>query len=154
MPSPGSIRSALQARQNGTDSVVGEDLPFGSGITFEGPAFVGGANITFTGTAEGFWNRVHELNPNYDADFKDIIAAQNATDTAADVADSQHRITCYHDGLYASSSRIQQGVSYLYGLNAACSSPKRFCERVSCSYASGIYLCNAVGLPKLFMSSC
>ncbi|KAF5005242.1 hypothetical protein FDECE_8300 [Fusarium decemcellulare] len=54
------------------------DLPHNGDIEFEGPAFVNGDNITFEGTAEQFYKKLLSINPDYDAHFKDIIAAQNA----------------------------------------------------------------------------
>ncbi len=36
-------------------------------MTFEGPAFVGGPNVTLQGTAKDVYEQLRELNPNYDA---------------------------------------------------------------------------------------
>ena len=138
--------SAPQARQNGNGTDA-DGLPFGDQMmTFEGPAFPSGPNITFTGTPEQFYNKVHQLNPNYDNDFKAVIAAQDAEDD--DEVAHHTKTFCYHDD-YAHTDAIRTGIHYLHGVTASCRSIRRFCDRVSCSEDSGIYPCNNVGVSFL-----
>ena len=142
--------STLLSRQtlNATDL---DGLTYGTSLDMEiiGPVFKDGPNITFTGTPEAFYNKVHELNPNYDTDFQDVIAAQGSEDELEGVDATAAKTFCYHDD-YASTQPIKNGIKYLNSLSASCGSIRRFCTRVSCSYDSGIYLCNNVSAPISF----
>ena len=142
-----SAPSTLFARQSGNDTDVDDfpNLPISSDfIEIVGPAFPGGPDITFTGSPEDFYKKVTALNPSYDSDFAaDIAAEASASDEDLTESAHHHAAFCFHDN-YAHTDAIRSGIHYLKSLHARCGSVRNFCTRVSCSYNSGIYLCNDV----------
>ena len=111
--------SSLGARQSDNTTDL-EPIPYSTSfIEISGPAFPGGPNITITGSAEDFYNKVVALNPNYDSDFAADIAAEDSEndDDLVETA-RNHKAFCFHDN-YASTSAIRTGIHYLNKLARA-----------------------------------
>ena len=148
--------SVLKVLQGDPDVIEGA-LPFGFG-QIEGPAFLNGPNITWNGTINGFWDHVHKLNPNYDEDFKDVLAAQLAENNPednpdeADTAARKKTLTCRNDdpSFQINCRSLQEGIDHLHGVTASCSAPARTCWSVYCTGSQHIYLCNWVSHDQTF----
>lgn len=169
--------SDLALREEGNPTDPGLQIPDfdGSGeVEFEGRAFLNGANVSFVGTAEKFYNHLLSLNPNYDEDFKDIIAAQDA-ETDAELAEMMNdsekaefddfmkganatsldkrahknfRRQCESDKRGSMPKPWGYNYRYLKKINAMCKAPAGGCKRTTCRGTSGIWLCNNVGATK------
>ena len=115
-----------------------------------------------TGTIDQFYEHVLSLNPNYDNDFKDIIAADDQKWAALDPDDEDastlvkryKNVHCTsHDatGGQAERSGIAAMIDHLHKVAAACRAPAKSCNGLGCrkdtidgSHDSKVALCNKV----------
>ncbi|KAH8800407.1 hypothetical protein F5884DRAFT_810219 [Xylogone sp. PMI_703] len=124
-------------------------------MTYEGPAFPSGTQITLTGTAEAIYAKLLELNPNYDTDFATEIAANMAADPEDDDSVSGLDARSWHGNCHLYTDRVciprqvRSGIHYLHKLTGSCGLQARTCTRVSCDLDAGIYACTAGGKRKV-----
>ncbi|KAL4902251.1 hypothetical protein BDW74DRAFT_181097 [Aspergillus multicolor] len=119
-----------------------------------------GPTVLLNGTVQEIYAELLKINPSYDGDFAETLAAAQAaaeteskTYEAADIdADADAGIASLHKRLpvtcnnydEAITRRIREGITYLRGVSGRPSNgpgPGN-CGRVSCSYNSAIWWCN------------
>ncbi|KAL2062532.1 hypothetical protein VTL71DRAFT_6798 [Oculimacula yallundae] len=97
-----------------------------------------GPNITITGDVMTITEQILELNPKY---FEDGLGAAGERVTQASRAQSAWPPNCGQTWKGARVDFIQDGISYLYRLGGWAHLASSGCARVSCSFDSGIYIC-------------
>ncbi|KAI1177335.1 hypothetical protein F4777DRAFT_212935 [Nemania sp. FL0916] len=102
----------------------------------------------FTGTIQDVIHQMKQIKGNdYTPRFVSEAKAE-AANPGKNATHSYHTdmeiISCGGDG--ANPSRIEDGVNYLHkiALDAICNIAPKTCSRVSCSWKSGIWLCNDI----------
>ena len=112
-------------------------------MTFTGQVTPGGPVKVLKGTAKEILEEVLRINPNYEKDFP-------ATASAVEKRGFDGPPNCNFQGSFpdnANMDAIYEGLHYLQRLgNAKCGADAgpANCVRVSCSWRSGIFLCNDV----------
>ncbi|KAL4804763.1 hypothetical protein BDV18DRAFT_27401 [Aspergillus unguis] len=108
--------------------------------------FPGGPEVNFTGTAEQVYAQLTSMNPNYDEDWKDELAkAANESASAMDYSESKSK---KYEGLYCVEGSgvlkfdVGREIAYLRKVNGKPHLPAHTCERVACSWGTGIHWCN------------
>ncbi|MCJ1263367.1 hypothetical protein MMC22_003237, partial [Lobaria immixta] len=123
-------------------------------MTYFGPITPGGKNHSINGTAEEVHKKILELNPSFNPydwhkpgiDSRDVLDPALASREALDALEKRAKKPPPNCNVfnYCNTGRIRQGIDYLNGLPGTChvgwGSDK--CARISCSYNSGITLCN------------
>ncbi|KAL4733705.1 hypothetical protein BDV11DRAFT_175437 [Aspergillus similis] len=121
-------------------------------FTWEMDTTPGGPTVLLNGTVQEIYAELLKINPSYDGDFADTLAAAQAmaeTETKSETeagAASLHKrlpVTCnnYDEAI---TRRIREGITYLRGVSGRPTNgpgPGN-CGRVSCSYNSAIWWCN------------
>ncbi|PYH96552.1 hypothetical protein BO71DRAFT_174587 [Aspergillus ellipticus CBS 707.79] len=113
-------------------------------MTYSGPITPGGQHIEFTGhSIQDIHSQILALNP----DFKLNDPAASTTPATSKRSKEDSSIICDIPGRLsetATTDWIRSGISYLKGLDGNCgvTAGPAACARISCSYDSGIYLCN------------
>ncbi|PGH07502.1 hypothetical protein GX51_01803 [Blastomyces parvus] len=127
----------------------GGDIQGASVVTFEGPVKPGGDDIKITGDAKEIYEKLRELNPNYDADFKNELAPPRLEARIP----APGSLFC-NNWPQLAVSNLHEGIQYLLGLNGKCyvgAGAGKKCIRVSCSWSAAIWLCNdnknPIGVP-------
>lgn len=129
--------------------------------------------MNLTGTIQEVHAQLLKINPDYDARFAPILAKRAADRALLEMANAtsgaQHRpnlIDYTRCGLFkqaASANYIRDGIEYLRRIPAGVPSMGMGCGKVSCSWGSAIYWCNAVSawenlgimtLPALELTAC
>ncbi|BCS21727.1 uncharacterized protein APUU_22159A [Aspergillus puulaauensis] len=100
----------------------------------------GAPPITLTGTAEQVYAKLVEINANYDDDFKDIEPELELQPTES--LDKRKDTLVCEGERYATTNRIQEGISYLRKVKGEPQLSPYDCGRVSCSWHSAIVWCN------------
>ncbi|KAJ2890537.1 uncharacterized protein MKZ38_001721 [Zalerion maritima] len=128
---------------------INNDADDQGGLSFVGPAFRGGSNLTLYGTPESIYSQLLSINPNYDADMQDLEPVDGSS-TPADapeggfVRGDQDRwpiLHCNH-ARRADYKRVKQGIKYLRKIKGECYLPAKRCARLSCSWESAIWWCS------------
>ncbi|EFR01023.1 hypothetical protein MGYG_04026 [Nannizzia gypsea CBS 118893] len=142
---PASLFAAALAFGIGATQVyaspLADPLPHPVGpITYTGPVELNGKNLNLTveGTVQEIYSKVKDRTG--------VIL--KPVDLHKD--DSKHKlrararasINCHPQGGGAKVKSIREGASYLNGLHGKFRPLPRTCSRVSCSWDSGIFLCN------------
>ncbi|POR37950.1 Uncharacterized protein TPAR_01853 [Tolypocladium paradoxum] len=106
-------------------------------------AFPDGPTLTLNGTIQEMHRQLLEINPDYDADFNRTAVATRDLEKRTDFTGSQ--VVCSQD-LYGpiGEDPYHDGINYLRGHSGQPHLPPgpQACGRVSCSYGTGIYICN------------
>ncbi|KAK3316853.1 hypothetical protein B0H66DRAFT_562294 [Apodospora peruviana] len=98
-----------------------------------------GTTVTLTGTAESIFKQIIAFNPNYEQERGEGLTRRDPINSDSILCNVFNP---------ADTNVIDQGISYLYGIgDGLCRAPPGVpgnpgCSRVSCSYNSGIFLCN------------
>ncbi|KAK3994274.1 hypothetical protein QBC44DRAFT_367796 [Cladorrhinum sp. PSN332] len=117
-------------------------------LSWEVQATVDGPPIVLNGTVEQVHAQLLEINPNYDTEVAPAVAESAHADSESQLAKrgriSKRDHTRCGNWASARKNRIQEGISYLWGVGGR---PVRgpgpaSCGRVSCSYDAAIYWCN------------
>ncbi|KAK7756191.1 hypothetical protein SLS62_001784 [Diatrype stigma] len=116
----------------------------GLSLTFEGPLFVGGPNVTLSGTLEKIVAQINATNPEY------FLSNETSNDSVsghgASKGGNQEGPVYCHLGTPnpASLAPIEEAVSYLERLKGGCIAPAGpgYCGKISCSYDSAVWWCN------------
>ncbi|KAM5448777.1 hypothetical protein MaudCBS49596_005284 [Microsporum audouinii] len=120
-------------------SPVSDPLPYPEGpLTYLGPVAPDGETVSLKGTVQEIYAQAEglagsTLNPD--------DHSKNHPDRNIQ-ARYKTSMNCYPQGDPASVKSIQEGIRYLNGLSGKCGGAARTCTRVSCSWKSGIFLCN------------
>ncbi|KAL4773045.1 hypothetical protein BDW60DRAFT_32823 [Aspergillus nidulans var. acristatus] len=123
-------------------------------FTWEMDTTPGGPTVLLNGTVQEIYAELLKINPSYDGDFAETLAAAQAaaetetqTETEASTgAASLHKrlpVTCNNYD-QAITRRIREGITYLRGVSGRPThgpGPGN-CGRVSCSYNSATWWCN------------
>jgi hypothetical protein len=143
-------------------------------LSFTGALKPGGDTVTINGTAEEIFNQLREKNPNYDSDFSGPLSAhgykaefESGKGTPSVSTLQKHSVRdcalkrravsqtfCdIGQGAYM-NILLQDGIPHLRGLVGSCrirgdDSGHGACDRVSCSWESGVWFCNDVSAPPL-----
>lgn len=107
-------------------------------------AVPGGPSTILTGTAQAVVAQLIKLNPNWKTDFSFDKDLDTSSVAAAAANGFDPKLAC--DLYDADISSIEDGIAYLRlisGRPHLGPGPKQ-CSRVSCSWESGIFLCNEV----------
>ncbi|TQB74602.1 hypothetical protein MPDQ_004451 [Monascus purpureus] len=124
-----------------------------SPLEFTGPVGPNGENVTLAGTVEEIFDQIIQFNPAYETpDFTSVRSrlanATSVEDGGKDKRTPIDPVYCNLDGYKkANYGRIEEGMAYLEkfgngaGVCNAGEGPKN-CVRISCSWNSGIFLCN------------
>ncbi|ORY57501.1 uncharacterized protein BCR38DRAFT_449270 [Pseudomassariella vexata] len=131
-----------------------KDNTSNSAITFTGPAFPHGEDITFTGTAKAIHDHLRELNPNYDEDFKQYFPSassnHNGNGTKAVKLGStmeEENIYCDDSGVFADIDAVYKNIDYLGNLLGGCKLTTDSCTFISCSWNAAVYVCGGLDVP-------
>ncbi|KAH7392560.1 hypothetical protein BKA66DRAFT_567893 [Pyrenochaeta sp. MPI-SDFR-AT-0127] len=138
-----SIAVALAAGLvSAAPKVPGSDLPL-SDLVWTGPVVPNGPNVTFTGTAESVLNEILKINPEY-APEEHYVAGGVGKKSSIEKR-NKDGIICNIPGRFSGDtiwSRAFEQYQYLNGLGGACGVQANSCVRISCSWGSGVHLCN------------
>ncbi|GBF65816.1 hypothetical protein TMEN_8534 [Trichophyton mentagrophytes] len=117
-----------------------------SSMVYIGPVTPGGENVTLEGSIQEIFHQILKLNPSYKQedfhDTPDSHAHQVGTNLEKRIPGD---IICDPSGTKrAWRKHIEEGVAYLKRAPQAslCRVRNRACSRISCSWDSGIFLCN------------
>ncbi|KAL4789934.1 hypothetical protein BDV19DRAFT_394537 [Aspergillus venezuelensis] len=123
----------------------------------------GAAPITINGTLEDVYAQLKEINPNYDTDFKDIIAQEQATEEDVFRGDN-HKVKCWEKGkIGATIQGVNHGIQVLRRLARTKPKPrpgqrprpyleKMRCMPAICHKEDAIWWCNLDNKPKTLPS--
>ncbi|KAF1810898.1 hypothetical protein P152DRAFT_483602 [Eremomyces bilateralis CBS 781.70] len=136
-PAPlGSVRLGARNAAGQLDTLVTTKMKY------TGPITPGGEDVELSGTAEDVYNQIVHLNPSYDP----AAFGNNATDIAPPLSKRDKSGLICNIGRHAQVGRIWQGISYLKSLpgggTCGIDAGPAHCVRISCSWDSGIFLCN------------
>ncbi|KAK4160029.1 hypothetical protein QBC43DRAFT_338541 [Cladorrhinum sp. PSN259] len=103
----------------------------------------GGLAVVLNGTVEQVHTQLLEINPNYEADFADIMAAKDAERNLTRRQQGIDDVFC-NNWLHADLNPIMDGIRYLHRVPGRPQNGPGFgdCGRVSCSWKSAIWWCN------------
>ncbi|KAK2855559.1 hypothetical protein FQN49_005076 [Arthroderma sp. PD_2] len=116
-------------------------------MMYTGPVTPGGVNVTLEGTAQQIYYQILKLNPDYHPEAFSAVPNASALN-ASSMLEKRGRshIICDPSGtLRAWRGHIEHGIAFLRRIpqGGDCSvKGHRSCARISCSYDSGIFLCN------------
>ncbi|OOF94915.1 hypothetical protein ASPCADRAFT_507790 [Aspergillus carbonarius ITEM 5010] len=115
-------------------------------MTYTGPITPGGEHISFTGTSiQEIHSQIKALNPDFELVSPDESSPGNTITQRSD--STKDNLICNIPGRLSETANtywIRSGIKYLKGLEGKCGVSKgpASCARISCSYDSGIFLCN------------
>ncbi|PWY96229.1 hypothetical protein BO94DRAFT_529621 [Aspergillus sclerotioniger CBS 115572] len=115
-------------------------------MTYTGPITPGGEHISFEGNSiQEIHSQIKALNPDFELLSPD--EPPSITQRSDSKQSTKEKVLCNIPGRYSSTANtfwIRSGIKYLKGLEGKCGVSKgpRSCARISCSYDSGIWLCN------------
>ncbi|EGD84880.1 hypothetical protein H112_08597 [Trichophyton rubrum D6] len=116
-----------------------------SSMIYTGPVTPGGDNVTLEGTIQEIFHQILKLNPSYKPeDFPDAPHSPRKVSSKLEKR-IPGDIICDPSGTKrAWRKHIEEGVAYLKRAPQAslCRVRNRSCSRISCSWDSGIFLCN------------
>ncbi|KAK2865017.1 hypothetical protein FQN49_003990 [Arthroderma sp. PD_2] len=122
-------------------------------MTYVGPIKLGGKDVTLNGTVQEIYSQIKDLTGS-------VLKPEDSHDHHSDrklqtrskillrsnllmgIKMIKISINCNPQGEHAKMRAIRDGIKYLKGLRGMCSTPGLNCYRVSCSYGSGIFICN------------
>lgn len=116
-----------------------------------------GEKITLNGTIESVYAQLLELNPTYETDNAEQIAARLAQLKEETTALQKNQLArrdhteCDHAGFKGSvpASAVWEGVQYLWRVGGEAWIGPGECARVSCSCSAAIGWCSYVSYPRL-----
>ncbi|PYI14289.1 hypothetical protein BO86DRAFT_99954 [Aspergillus japonicus CBS 114.51] len=116
-------------------------------MTYRGVITEGGDEVELSGTIEDVHQQIKRLNPDFnvtqsleareaDAEVHRILQKRNKSNLLCDIEGDHSETATY--------TWITKGIQYLLALDGVCKvgAGPGTCARISCSYDSGIYLCN------------
>lgn len=110
-----------------------------------------GEKISLNGTVEQVYAQLLEINPNWETDNAEQIAAglaalEDDNKAIAQLGKRDHNeCSSYNHGAYR--YLIEDGIRYLWGINSRARISYGQCDRVSCSYDAAIWWCSFVNPP-------
>jgi hypothetical protein len=112
-----------------------------------GQAFPNGPNITIIGrNFEHVYSKLEELNPNFEEFNKAQLLKQQQATKGLEKRQASHTICDNKAFKNGNGMAFGEGVNYLRQLSSWCvvDGNKGSCNRCSCSWDSGIWMCNDV----------
>lgn len=108
-------------------------------------AYPGAPNITLNGTIQEVYAQLLEINPNYDEDWKNEPSEMGTVSDAFNLW--AYTLRCSpNNGV--TQGPVKEGIEYLRKVRGQphLGRGPRKCERVSCSWNTGIFWCNDVSV--------
>ncbi|KAF8856031.1 hypothetical protein BDZ45DRAFT_804530 [Acephala macrosclerotiorum] len=141
---------ALNDVPKGLSVRTGPSTPYPLGVmTFTGE--LGGHQVQLNGSVQEIHAQMKAKYPDFDADAlvraRKLAARDGGSDVTLAARNKELPGNCCpcpgnEQWAWADAGRIQEGVDYLNNFNGLCNVGATSCVRISCSWNSGIYLCN------------